>query len=105
MAKEDQGDKEETEEEDVEEDKEEPKKKASEKQERPSETKQKLMEIAGSTASGLKTGVVALAKLIIVIVMSFLKALTINFYNNIKENWGKIYKKNPEKAEVKKKKK
>lgn len=80
---------------------EEPKKKTPEKQ---GETKQKLIEIAKDTASVVKTGVVALVKLVIVIVLSFLKALTINFYNNIKENWGKIYRKSSEKkVEVKKK--
>ncbi|MDD4878662.1 MAG: hypothetical protein PHO02_06555 [Candidatus Nanoarchaeia archaeon] len=51
--------------------------------------KEKLKE----TANVIKNGLVMFLKLLLLIITSFLKAITVNFFQNVKAGWGNALKK------------
>ncbi len=59
--------------------------------------KEQLKEIAAIITNGFVT----FLKLLLLIITSFLKAITVNFFQNVKAGWGNVVKKPEVKAAVK----
>lgn len=63
------------------------------------ETKENLKRGAKSGLTVIFDGVVVLFKLIMIIITGFAKAITIDFFRNIRENWKSAFKKGEKKEE------